>query len=340
MDYDVIIVGGGPAGLTAAIYTLRRELKTLMIAKAVGGQAAIAHEVQNWPGIKSISGFELTQNILVQAKDLGLVIDSNEVLSVERFNDGFIVKTNKDEYQTGAVILAFGLTPRDLNVPGEKKLTGRGVSYCATCDGPLFKNKKVAVIGGGNSAIEATEYLARIASHVYLINNSFKFNIEEALINQLFQIDNVNILCGKVIKEIVGENKVEKIIINNLEIKDSQVDSTSILCKLNNPSDLIKIGDDEELIIDGVFVEIGFIPKTDWLGNLVEFNSHKEIITDKLGKTSCEGIFAAGDCTDVGFKQIIIAAGEGAKAALSAYKYLASKKGLSITPDWGIRKKK
>ncbi len=339
MDYDLIIIGGGPAGLTAAIYGLRRELKTLIIAKAMGGQAAVAHEVQNWPGIESISGFELTQNMEKQAKNLGLVIDSNEALSIEKIEDGFIVKTNKDEYRCGAVILAFGLTPRDLGVPGEKELTGRGVSYCATCDGPLFKGKNVAVIGGGNSAIEAVEYLSRLANQVYLINNSSKFNIEEKVIQQILAISNINILCNKSVNEIIGRDKVEKIKLKTSEkISAPGFDASLSLCKLNNPEVLIKSGDYEELNIDGVFIEIGFVPKTDWVAGLVELNDRKEIITDKMGRTSVEGIFAAGDCTDIGFKQIVIAAGEGSKAALSAYKYLAAKKGLVATPDWGIKK--
>lgn len=339
MNYDLVIVGGGPAGLTAAIYGLRRELKTLIIAKAIGGQATIAHEIQNWPGIEFISGFELTHNMEQQAKKLGLVTDSNEVLSIEKNEENFIVKTNKDEYIAGAVILAFGLTPRDLGVPGEKELTGRGVSYCATCDGPFFKDKKVAVIGGGNSAIEATEYLSKLASQVYLINNSSKFNMEESAMQQIMAISNINILCGKAVKQIVGENKVEKLIIDNFDFTMAPgFDASNTLCKFNDFTDLIKVDDHEELLIDGIFIEIGFTPKTDWLNNLVELNNRKEIITDKAGKTNVEGIFAAGDCTDVGFKQIIIAAGEGSKAALSAYKYLATKRGLTSIPDWGVKK--
>jgi len=339
MDYDLIIIGGGPAGLTSAIYGLRRELKTLIIAKAMGGQAAIAHEVQNWPGIESIGGFELTQNMEQQAKKLGLVTDSNEVLSVVKLEDGFIVKTNKDEYKAGAVILAFGLTPRDLGVPGEKELTGRGVSYCATCDGPFFKGKNVAVVGGGNSAIEAAEYLSKLANQVYLVNNSAKFNIEESVMQQVMAISNMNILCGKAVSEIVGENKVEKIKLKKFESEAAPgFDASETLCKLNNAEALIKNGDHEELVVDGIFIEIGFTPKTDWLAGLVELNDRKEVVTDKAGKTSVEGIFAAGDCTDVGFKQMIIAAGEGSKAALSAYKYLAAKRGLVATPDWGTKK--
>ncbi len=339
MIYDLIIVGGGPAGFTSAIYGLRRELKTLMIAKATGGQAAIAHEVGNWPGEQSIGGFELMQKIEQHAKSLNLEIKADEVVEIIKEADNFKVKTTTEEFTAGAVILAFGLTPRDLGVPGEKELTGKGVSYCATCDGPFFRNKKVVVVGGGNSAVEAGEYLSRLASEVYLINNSAKFNIEDSVMEKIMAIPNINILCGKAVKEIVGNDRVEKIILEDFHSDEaSGIDGSQTLCKLTNPDVLIKKDQQQELLVDGVFIEIGFSPKTGWLKDTVELNEKKEIITDKAGKTSVEGIFGAGDCTDVGFKQIVISAGEGSKAALSAYKYLASKRGLTSIPDWGVKK--
>lgn len=316
MKYDVIIIGGGPAGLTAAIYCLRRQLKTLIIAKAIGGQAALASEVQNWPGEKSIGGFELTRKMHDQVKDLGAEFMSNEVSAIEKSADGFSVKTNNENIETTAVILAFGLTPRDLGVSGEEKFKGRGVSYCATCDGPLFKNKTVAVIGAGNSALEAVEYLSKLAKKIYLLNNSEKFSAEEELTEQVSALSNVETYCGSEIKEIIGESKVEKIVIINKADKSEKT-----------------------LHIDGIFVEIGHTPKTGWLKGTVDLNGKGEIVTDKSTATSLEGIFAAGDCTDVGYKQMIIAAGEGSKAALSAYKYIAAKKGKAAMPDWGICKK-
>ncbi|MFA6594187.1 MAG: FAD-dependent oxidoreductase [Candidatus Buchananbacteria bacterium] len=314
-NYDVIIIGGGPAGLTASIYARRRELKVLVIAKAVGGQAALAHEVQNWPGTESTTGLELTQRMKVQAEKWGVEFVSDEVQSVTENSGVFIVKTAQTEYQAAAVILAFGLTPRDLGVPQEKELTGRGVSYCATCDGPLFKNKTVAVIGGGNSASEAAEYLSRLVRQVYLLSDSCNAAADAALVEEVKALKNVQVICGLKVTAVVGSDKVAGLKYNDLQTNE-----------------------EKELAVDGIFVEIGFSPRTDWIKDTVKLNERKEIITDKVGATSQPGIFAAGDCTDVGFKQMTIAAGEGAKAALSAYKYLAAKKGKVATPDWGVKK--
>jgi thioredoxin reductase (NADPH) len=182
--------------LTAAIYCQRRELKTLVIAKAIGGQAALAAEVYNWPGEQQIGGFELTQQMNEQAKSWGAEFVSNEVTAIEKTADGVSVKTNSGDYEAGAVILAFGLTPRDLGVPGEEKFKGRGVSYCATCDGPLFKNKVVAIAGGGNAAFEAAEYMAKLASRVYVINQAEKFLADEVIVKQVSALENVTNYCN------------------------------------------------------------------------------------------------------------------------------------------------
>lgn len=322
-NYDVIIIGGGPAGLTASIYARRRELKVLVIAKAFGGQAALAHEIQNWPGTESTTGFELTQKMKAQAEKWGVEFVSDEVMNIlplpggeqEGFADGFMVKTTQTQYQAEAVILAFGLTPRDLGVPMEKELTGRGVSYCATCDGPLFKGKTVAVIGGGNAASEAAEYLSRLAKQVYLLSDSCNAAADAVLVEAVKALKNVEVICGLKITAVAGTEKVTGLKYTDLQTKE-----------------------EKELAVDGIFVEIGFAPKTDWIKETVKLNERKEIITDKVGATSQPGVFAAGDCTDVGFKQMTIAAGEGAKAALSAYKYLAAKKGKVAAPDWGVKK--
>lgn len=310
---DVIIVGGGPAGLTAAIYCLRRGLKAINIVKAAGGQAAIAHEVQNWPGEESVGGFELMMKMQKQTEKLGAKFISDEVTGIAAADGGFKVKTAAAEYFSGAVILAFGLTPRDLNVAGEEKFKGHGVSYCATCDGPLYRGKTVAVIGAGNAALESAEYLSKLAAKVYLINKAEKFIGEASLLRQAEQIGNVEIRYNAKVSAIEGENKVSGIAV---EVADNQ----------------------ESIAVDGVFVEIGYAPKTDWLRGVIDLNERGEIITDKSGLTSLAGVFAAGDCTDVGFKQIVISAGEGAKAALSAYKYIAAKNGKVAAPDWGKKK--
>lgn len=310
--YDLIIIGGGPAGLTAAIYARRKELKVLMIAKSVGGQAAIAHEVQNWPGTESIDGFQLAQNWQNHAKAWELEIISDEVSALAKNAEQFTVKTSTNEFTADAVILSFGLTPRDLGVPGEKALIGKGVSYCATCDGPLFKGKNVAIVGGGNSALEAVEYLSHLANKIYLLSDVCKSNADATALDKLKQHDNVEITCGIKVQEVMGDSRVTG-------IKFADVETNEV----------------KEIAVDGIFVEIGYLPKTGWLKGTVDLNERGEIKTDKLANTSLEGVFAAGDCADTGYKQMIIAAGEGAKSALSAYKYIASKRGLIAKPDWG-----
>ena len=309
--YDIVIVGGGPAGLTAAVYATRRKLTTLVLAKALGGQAALASEVGNWPGAEKISGFDLMDSIYKQTKKLGTEFDFNEVISIKAEGDDFKIVTNKDEYLAKAVILAFGLTPKDLGIPGEEQLKGRGVAYCATCDAPLYKNKKVAIVGGGNSALEAAEYLSKLASQVYLINDKDKFFGENLLLEKLKNIANIELICGGKVLEIVGQKKVTGI-------------------------KLAVTGDQQrEIEIDGVFVEVGHVAKTDWLKDSVDLNKRGEIVINRLMETSQPGIFAAGDCTDNAFKQIVIATGDGAKAALQAYKFITTKSGIAARPDWG-----
>lgn len=312
-SYDLIIIGAGPAGLTAGIYGARRQMKTLIIAKSLGGQAALASEIENWPGIKMISGFELMNNFKEQTDKLGVEYNFNEVVKIEKIEKGFLIKTNKEELETKAVILAFGLTPRDLEVEGEEKFKGRGVSYCAICDGPFYKQKTVAVVGSGNSALEAAEYLSKLAEKVYLINNNDKFSVEPYLMDEINKISNVETYCYSQIVEIKGDNKV-----SGISLKDTR-----------NGEDI------KELALDGVFVEIGHQAKTGWLKDTLDLNEKGEIIINSLNESSMRGIFAAGDCTNTSYKQIIIAAGEGAKAALQAYKYVVTQTGANVIPDWG-----
>lgn len=315
--FDVIIIGGGAAGLTAGIYTSRRTLKTLIISKDVGGQAALTTEIENYPGVGLVDGFDLMNRFLTDAKKFGANLKLEEAKKIDKDNNDFIVTTNSNQYRAASVILAFGLTPRDLGVPGEEELKGRGVSYCATCDGPLFKGKVVAVIGGGNSALDAAEYISRLAKKVFLIHRRDKFRGDEILVERVKNIDNIEILFNTNIASIKGTNKVEAI-----ELVD-----------VNNK--YIKT-----LPVDGLFVEIGHVAKTEWVGELVEFDDHKQIKTNKNCETKTAGIFAAGDVTDIDFKQIIISGGEGAKAALQAYKYLQATKGIKgANIDWGVTKK-
>jgi thioredoxin reductase (NADPH) len=323
--YDVLVVGGASAGLTAAMYASRQGLKTLVITKDIGGQALLTNDIENYPPFEHIGGFELMQKFEQQARSFGAEFAYEEVLSIKGHKEedgggsvGFIVKTNNNnnEYSGHALILAFGKTPRDLNVKGEKELGGRGVSYCAVCDGPFFKNKKVAIVGVGDQALEAALYLKGLASKLYIIHGTDKpVGSEESiglLRNKDYDNTKISFVFNSIVKAINGNSKVE-----SLTLYDSKAKSES------------------KLDIDGIFVEMGYVARTDIVKDLVKLNSSKEIIVDKYCATSTKGIFAAGDVTDVPYKQAIISAGQGAIAALSAYNYLQRLKGKpAIRTDW------
>ena len=332
LSYDVLVIGGASAGLTAAMYASRQGLKTLVITKDVGGQALLTNAIENYPPFEHIGGFELMQKFEQQARSFGAEFAYEEVLSITEDKEGdsrdsscgFIIKTNNNdnEYSGHALILAFGKTPRDLNVKGEKELSGRGVSYCAVCDGPFFKNKRVAIVGGGDQALEAALYLKELASELYMIHGTDKpVGSEESielLKNKYTNDDNnnnkkkISFISNSIVKAINGNSKVE-----SLTLYDSKTKSES------------------KLDVDGIFVEMGYFAKTDIVKDLVKLNGSKEIIVDKYCSTSAKGIFAAGDVTDVPYKQAIISAGQGAIAALSAYNYIQRLKGKSvIKADW------
>lgn len=311
--YDVIIIGGAAAGLSAALYCARRALKTLVITKDIGGQANIADFIENYPGIKKIAGPELMKNFQEHAKKYGAEFIFDEVAGVEKQKGLFIVKARSNKYKAEALILAFGLSHRELNIPGEEKFKGRGVSFCATCDAPLYKDKVVAVVGGGNAALDAADLLAKNNKKIYLIHRRDSFRAEDVLIKQVQNNPKIEILYQTQVKEILGERFVKQI-----KVIDNQ-------------------GKEERLInVGGLFEEAGYVAKADFLKGLVKLNKQGEIITDEQTKTSTEGIFAAGDCTDVPFKQVVISAGEGAKAGLGAYFYLQKKRGkdIGISVNW------
>lgn len=313
--YDVVIVGGGPAGMTAALYTSRRGLKTLVVSQDIGGQAAITPEVENYPGFESVGGLELMDKFKKHAEKFGAEFLIDEVQAVNKEEDGnFSVKTASEDFNAETVILAFGLSHQHLNVPGEERLIGRGVTYCATCDAPLFKGKKVAVAGGGNSAVDAAIYLSKIASQVHLIHRRSEFRAEEFLVNQLSGLTNVEVKLDSVIKEIKGQERVKSITMANVN-EDQKT---------------------EEIMVDGVFIEIGLVVKADFIKGLVDFNERNEIKISPDCETSVPGIFSAGDVTTVTYKQIVVSAGEGCKAALQAYLYLQRKKGKkgAVMIDW------
>ena len=304
MVYDTIIIGAGPAGFSAAIYAARREMKTLIISKDIGGQLILASSIENYPGFKKIDSFELTNKMEEHVKDLGVEIKNAEVQIIKKNGDNFTLHTSNEEFNSKTVIVAMGLSPRRLAIQGEDEFTGKGVSYCSNCDGPLFRNKVVAVIGGGNSALDAAEVLSKIASKVYLVHRSDEFKAFEALVSKVENKDNIEIILNSDIKEILGSTKVEKI-----KIKDNQ---------------------EEKMIdVDGVFIEIGRIAHTDLFADLVKLDERKQIVIDELCQTTQPGIFAAGDVTPVKFKQISIACGHGTIAALAAYQYLQLKQGKS-----------
>ena len=314
--YDVIIIGGGAAGMTAAIYTSRKGLRTAIISQDLGGQMSMTNEIENYPGVELTSGPDLVNRFRAQAEKFGAEIFLNQVTDVAAIDSGFKVSTSTAEYVALAVILAFGLTPRSLGVPGEDKFKGRGVSFCATCDAPFYKNKVVAVVGGGNSALEAVEELSGVATKVYLIHRNDSFRAEQILIDRLKTLPNVEVLMQSAIEEFEGETKLKSVVVR----------------------DLTGTKTDFELTVDGVFLEIGYITKTDWLKNLVDLNERGEIAINAKAETSRAGLFAAGDVTTLLYKQIVISAGEGAKAALSAAQYIAKTTGRIAPPDWGKRK--
>jgi alkyl hydroperoxide reductase subunit F len=302
--YDAIIIGAGPAGLTAAVYLARKFVKTLVITKNVGGQTLETQEIENYLGFQYISGPDLVKKFkdhIAQFRKLEL-LTNKEISEIKKSGNYFEVKTKDGKkYRALSIILAQGKLPRKLNVAGEDKFTGRGVTFCATCDAPLFANKIAAVVGGGNAGCEAALQLTKIAKKVYLLELKNKLASDQILVDRLKNANNVEILLNTSVKEIIGNKFVEKI---------------KILQK-----DKVKLLD-----VNGVFIEIGLIPATKFLKNFVKLNKWGEVTINKENKTSIPGVFAAGDVTDIPDKQIIIAAGEGAKAALNCYKYLINLK--------------
>lgn len=320
MKYDVIIIGGGASGLTAAIYTSRRAMTTLVVSQDVGGQASTTPDVENYPGFESINGLELMMKFKNQAEKFGAEFVLDEIKKVEKNADGsFTVRTASTSYAAATVILAFGLSHRHLGVPGEDRLTGRGVTYCATCDAPLYKGKTVVVVGGGNSALDATLYLSKIAAKVYLVHRRQEFNGESFLVDQLKEAANVELVLNATVTEIKGDQRVTSVIV----------------------ADVDDVQKAREIATDGVFIEIGFVVKADFVKGLVEVDARNQIKISPDCETSVPGMFAAGDVTTVTYKQIVVSAGEGCKAALQAYLYLQKKQGKKgVMIDWASAKKK
>ena len=299
--YDVIIIGGGPAGLSAGLYASRARLSTLLIEKGIfGGQIANAELVENYPGFPDgISGFELGELMHQQATKYGLETVAAEVIGVELGERGKVVKTSEGQYMAKAVIIAGGAGPNRLGVAGEEEFVGKGVSYCATCDGPLFKEQEVAVVGGGDSAVEEGILLTRFASKVFLIHRRNQLRASKLLQERAFANPKIEFLWDTVVEEILGHDLVKGL-------------------KLRN----VITGERSTLEVSGVFIYVGLHPSTDYLRGLLPLDEEGRITTDERMQTEIPGIFAAGDVRRNSPRQAITAAGDGATAALSAEKFV------------------
>ncbi len=298
--YQLMIIGGGPAGITAGVYVARKKLKALLVSGDIGGQINNTLGIENYLGYQFIEGPELISKFQTQISQFPIDQKIGEKVSrLRKVKGGFeAILENGDKYQARAVILATGKRPRKLNVPGEAELAGRGVTYCAICDGPIFAGQKVAVVGGGNSALEAALDMVKIAEQVTLVSLT-QLTGDDVLVDQLAGAKNLTVLTGYQTEEIRGKELVE-----GMKIKDAQT------------------GEEKDLDVSGVFIEIGLVPNSDIVKELVKLNRWGEVPVSCASETSVPGLYAAGDVTDVPEKQIIVAAGEGAKAALQAHRYL------------------
>ena len=315
-EYDVIVVGAGVAGLTAALYLSRQGLRTLVISRDIGGQLLMAGTIENYPGIESIDGAGLAMAINRQIETFGAITRYGDVVNrIERLDDGrFKVSTDKGaSYICEAIVLAFGKIPKRMGIDGEDEYDGRGVSYCAICDGPLYKGKVTAVVGYGNQGLDAVLLLSELSPKIYYVTHTRLFGDEEYL-ERVKALDNVEVLEYHEPVRVLGDgNKVTGMIVRDK-----------------------RGGEERRIDVDGIFVELGYEAKSDFIRDLVELNEKGEIETNKLGETSVPGIFAAGDITDIPYKQAVISAGQASIAALSAFNYIQRRRGRKggIIGDW------
>lgn len=298
--YELIILGAGPAGMTAAVYAARKKMNTLLLSKDVGGQVLWAAGVENYMGYQFIEGPELMRKFREQVRQFPVEQKIGQgVAALSRVDGGFEVRTDGDDsYQAKSVIVTTGKRPRQLDVPGENNLKGRGVSYCAICDGPVFAGERVAVVGGGNSALEAVDDMVKIGEHVYLVSKS-PLNADQVLVDKVKKASNLTMLVGHEVTGINGTSRVEGITVRDL-----------------------KTGEQISVSVGGVFVEIGLIPNSEFAKGIAKVNEIDEIEVSCNCETGVPGLFAAGDVTNVPEKQVVVAAGEGAKAALQAHRYI------------------
>ncbi len=298
--YDIIIIGAGPAGLTAAIYARRAEKRVLVLeASSYGGQIINTPIIENYPAAADISGFDFANNIYNQAVQLGAEVRFERALRIENSSSEKTVVTAKNSYVCKAVIIATGSLNRKLGLENEDKLAGRGISYCATCDGAFFKNKAVAVVGGGNTALEDALYLSDIASTVYLIHRRDTFRGEEATVNKLKERENVKFILNSTVTKLNADRRLQSIEVTN------------------------KDGDTQTIEVNGLFTAIGRIPENKSFADVVTLDSEGYIIADESCKTNVDGIFTAGDNRTKAVRQLVTAAADGAIAATEAIKYIS-----------------
>ena len=304
-SYEVIIIGGGPAGLTAGLYTSRSRLHTLLMENGLlGGQMTTTEVIENYPGFpQGISGDELSRSMEEQAKRFGLEVISHEVVEVKLEGDKKVVKTEESTYLCDTLIICTGTEWRKLGIPGEKEFTGKGVSYCATCDGAFFKDSQIVVVGGGDSALTEALYLTKFAKELTIIHRRDALRGTKIYQERVFANPKIKLLWNSVMQEIKGDSVVQSVLVKN-----------------------VKTGEMSELKTEGVFLFIGLLPRTQFLHGLVNLDEAGYIITDKNCETSVKGIFAAGDCRKKMLRQVATAVGDGATAAFAAEKYLEDRK--------------
>lgn len=305
--YDVIIIGGGPAGLTAGIYTARAGIKTLLLERiSVGGQIFLTADVENYPGIEKISGPDLITIMERQAKKFGVDFLFEEAVKVEEKEGKKIIHTSSgNSYSCISLIIATGAKYKELNVPGEVKFRGRGVSNCATCDGAFYKNMDVAVVGGGDTAVEEALFLTKFANKVYIIHRRDRLRAIKIIQERAFNNNKIQFIFDSIVEEIIGDKKLDGIKIKNLKTNKTQI-----------------------LNVNGVFIFVGLTPNTDIVKGLIDIDEYGYIKTDIEMKTSKDGIFACGDCINKKLRQAITAAGDGAVAAYNAQHYVEKIKGV------------
>jgi len=304
-DYDLIIAGGGPAGLTAGLYAARAMLRTLLLEKmAPGGQAATTFHIENYPGFaEGISGPDLAQAMENQAKKFGLAVTYGEVKKMSFREPLWEVETEDKKLLVKAVIAASGVEPRKLGIPGEETLRGRGVSYCATCDGPFFKDQEIGVVGGGDSAVEEALYLTRFATKIFLVHRRNALRAEKILQERAFQNPKIEILWDTVVTKVLGDSGVEGLELQNVKTKNLRT---------------LKVG--------GVFFYVGWLSNTEFLKGIVNLDEQGFVLTDDQMATSAPGVFAAGDVRKKLLRQVTTAVGDGAMAAFAAGQYVESRR--------------